>query len=163
MPPRRTISDFINSQLSLEVSNRCPLCGIFERTGNDFTNHHINHDPSVSEYWNLIRLCQSCHNDLTENRNDGVRERRVKLVKRQLFRNYYGPEAYKTLQLAYENNLVTATPINALELVRRGFLRMSQQNILTVGPATNISTFDTYAVTTEGRNLVEKLGLNLNN
>jgi hypothetical protein len=82
-------------------------------------------------------------------------------VKRDLFRRFYGPEAYKALQLAFEHGQVTATPITALELFKRGYLSMSAQNVLTVGPATNISTFDTYQITPAGREIVEKLGLKL--
>jgi 5-methylcytosine-specific restriction endonuclease McrA len=65
---RKPISDLVRSQLQAEVVNRCPLCGIFEKTGQEFTNHHINHDPSQSEYWNLIRICQSCHDDLSDHK-----------------------------------------------------------------------------------------------
>ena len=146
--------------LQSEVANCCPLCGNFEKTGQELTNHHINHDPSISEYWNLIRICQTCHDDLSDNRNDGVRERRVKLVKRKLFRDYFGPEAFKTLLLAYDNNEVTVTPINALELMAHDYLTISQKNVLTVGRATNISTFDTYRITNDGKVIVESLGLN---
>ncbi len=137
------------------------MCGNFEKTGKEFTNHHINHDPSISDYWNLIRLCQSCHDDLTNHRNDGTRERRVKQVKQKLFRDYYGPEAFKALILAYENKKVTATPINALELVadEYQYLKIYKKNVLTVGPATDISTFDTYEITAAGKEIVEKLGL----
>lgn len=159
MTTRKPISDLVNSMLQVEVGNRCPLCGVFERTGKEFTDHHIDHDSSHSEYWNLIRICRNCHDDLTKYKTDGVRLKRVKLVKRKLFRDYFGPEAYKALLLAYEHKLVTATPINALELVRRGYLQMHAENVLTVGPATNISTFDTYRITPEGREIVEKLGL----
>jgi len=159
MSKRSPISDRTKSMLQKEVVNRCPLCGNFERTGEELTNHHINHDPSQSFYWNLIRICETCHDDLTEHRHDGKRERRVKLIKRSVFRNYYGPEAYKALILAYENTEVTATPITALELVDDGYLSMSYQNVLTVGPATNVSTFDTYKITTDGKDIVEKFGI----
>jgi hypothetical protein len=100
-----------------------------------------------------------CHDDLTEHRNDGTRERRVKLVKRKLFRDYYGPEAYKALLIAYDNKKVTATPINALELVEDKYLKMSKKNVMTIGGATNLSTFDTYEITPAGIEIVEKLGL----
>ncbi len=160
---RAVIPDLISSMLQVEVGNRCPLCGVFERTGNEFTDHHINHDPSISEFWNLIQICQPCHDDLTKNKNDGTRLKRVRQIKLRLFRNYFGPEAYKALYLAYKNNLVTATPITALELVRRGYLKMYTENILTVGPATNVSTFDTYTITVPGKEIVEKLGIDIIN
>ncbi len=157
MTGRAPISDRTKSMLQREVVNSCPLCGNFERTGEEFTNHHINHDSSISDYWNLIRICQTCHDDLTANRNDGIRERKVKQVKRNLFRVYYGPEAYKTLIIAYENKKVTATPINALELIRDDYLKMHKKNVMTIGPATNISTFDTYEITANGKMIVEML------
>ncbi|PIR21048.1 MAG: hypothetical protein COV45_02650 [Deltaproteobacteria bacterium CG11_big_fil_rev_8_21_14_0_20_47_16] len=159
MVTRSAISDHVNSMLQREIGNICPLCGTFEKTGNDFTNHHINHDPSVSEYWNLIKICENCHADLTKHKADGVRLRRIKLVKKKLFRDHFGPEAYKTLKLAYENKLVTATPINAIELVEDGYLIIHTKNVLTAGPATNISTFDTYSITDIGRDIVEKLSI----
>lgn len=156
---RTPISDRVNSMLQVEITNRCPLCGAFERTGSELTNHHINHDSSVSEFWNLIRICQKCHDDLTHNKTDGTRLKRVQLVKRRLFRDYFGAEAYRALELAYQHGKVTATPITALDLVRRGYLKMYAENILTVGPATNISTFDTYQITDEGKDVVMKLGI----
>ena len=159
MGKRKEISDHINSMLVREVGNRCPLCGNFERTGNELTNHHINHDSSCSVYWNLIRICQICHADLTKHRNDGIRERRIRLVKRKLFRDYYGPEACKALVLAYDNKKVTATPITALELLQEEYVRISKKNVFTVGAATNISTFDTYEITAGGKEIVEQLGL----
>ena len=159
MAKRTAVSDLIASKLVREVVNTCPLCGNFERTGHEFTNHHINHDPSISEYWNLIRICQPCHDDLTKHKNDGTRERRVRLVKRKLFREYFGPEACKALVLAAKNGQITATPINALELLEEGYLSIHTRNVLTVGPATNISTFDTYSITEPGSKIVEKLGL----
>jgi len=156
---RKPISDYIYSFLSREVSNICPLCGRFEKTNEEFTNHHINHDPSISEYWNLIRVCQNCHDDLNKHRADGIREKRVKLVKLRLFRDYFGAEAYKVLKIAVRDGHVTTTPITAWELRWCGYLEMEHENVLTVGPATDISTFDTYRITDQGRELVEKLGI----
>jgi len=156
---RKPISDYVNSLLLKEVSNICPLCGRFERTNEEFTNHHINHDSSISEYWNLIRICRECHDDLTEFKTDGIREKRVKLVKLRLFRDYFGAEAYKTLKIAVRDDRVTATPINAWELEWCGYLKIERENILTIGPATNISTFNTYKITPLGHELVQKLGI----
>lgn len=82
---RAVVSDRIASLLIEEVSNICPLCGKFERTGEEMTNHHINHDPSISEYWNLMRICKTCHADLTKHKTDGTREKRVKLKKKENF------------------------------------------------------------------------------
>lgn len=47
---RATVPDLINSMLQVEIGNRCPLCGVFERAGKEFTNHHINNDSSISEF-----------------------------------------------------------------------------------------------------------------
>lgn len=45
--------------------------------------------------------------------------------------------------------------------MKRGYLRMDSENIFTVGPATNVSTFDTYAITIPGKEIVEKLGIDI--
>ena len=156
---RTTISDMVHSLLKAEVTNICPLCGKFERTSQEFTAHHINHDSSVSEFWNLIRICRECHDDLTENKQDGVREKRVKEVKKQLFRTHFGPDACNALVLAAENDKVTCSPVTALMLVRRVYVKMFRENILTVGPATNVSTFDIYEITPAGQVVVERLRL----
>ncbi len=156
---RTTISDNVKSFLQEEVANCCPLCGKFERTGAEMTNHHINHDPSISEYWNLIRVCKRCHKDLTKYRNDGERECRVKRVKRHLFRNYFGPEACNAIVLAATKGKITCSPVTALMIARRGYLRMFEENVFTVGPATNITSLDTYEITNEGKDIVDKLRL----
>ena len=39
------------------------------------------------------------------------------------------------------------------------YLKMYKKNVATFGPATTISTFDTYEITADGREIVEKLGL----
>ena len=156
---RQPISDQTNSLLIEEVSNCCPLCGKFEKTGKDFTRHHINHDTSKSEYWNLIRICQDCHNDLSKNKTAGTRERRVKLVKRSLFRKYFGPLSVCVLKNAGSNKygLVTIMPVATRELCERGFLILNQANVYTVGPSTCGPTLSVYKITEEGKKILKEL------
>ncbi len=152
---RKPVPDSVESLLREEVSNRCPLCGDFEKTGEDLTNHHINHDSSLSEYWNLIRICTTCHKEHTKYKTDGVRERRVGLVKRKLFRDHFDPAAVSGMKVAYDKGSVTAMPLLVRELCERGFMVMQQENVFTVGPATNTSTLDVYALTLEGKLVFE--------
>lgn len=154
---RRAVSDRTRSLLKEEVSNVCPLCGRFERTGDEFTAHHINHDPGVSEYWNLVLLCSDCHDDLSKHRTDGTRGRRVRLVKRRLFRSYFGPTAVNAMRLAWENSVVVASPVDAVDLCVWGFMRIKRRNVMSVGPVTGVSTFDAYELTPEGRTVWERV------
>ena len=154
---RKVVNDFVKSLLKEEVSNVCPLCGNFEKTGSELTNHHINHDPSKSVYWNLIRICAACHEDLTKYKTDGTREKRVKFVKQRLFRNFFGPAAVSALKLAYEKEGVTVSPATVKELCDWNFIKVVHPNVLTVGPATNVATLSTYALTESGKEMKENL------
>ena len=82
MSKRKVISDYIESLLKSEIVNRCPICGKLEGTLDNFTNHHINFNSSISEYWNLIRLCWECHEEINKYKEDGKRLRKIKLILR---------------------------------------------------------------------------------
>lgn len=154
---RQPVSDRVNSLLVEEVSNICPICGQFEKTGKKFTNHHINHDPGISEYWNLIKICQSCHNDFEKNKNDGGRDRRIHLVKRRLFRDYFGPIAVNAMKVAKQEGTVTAMPYTVHDLCQRNFMSSEQQNVFSVGPSTLSSAFDVFVLTNEGDDILREI------
>ena len=157
-PKRSTISDHIESVLKAEIINRCPVCGKFEGTLDKFTNHHINHDPSISEYWNLIRICKKCHEDINKHKDDAKRDRKIKQIKKDLFRNLIGPASYEVLLLAYEYNKTSSLPCLASSLLKLGLVAIAQKNPYTVGTAKH-PTISIYKITKKGRKLVERLAL----
>lgn len=143
----------------MEIINRCPIRGEFETPDNLFTNHHINHNPRISEYWNLIRICQSCHAELTSFKEDKSREKRVYEIKRDLFRNFVGSASYEILLMAYKYQITSSLLALANPLVRLGYLKVHQENICSFGNVKHW-TFNDYIITPTGKEIVEKLKLN---
>jgi len=158
MKKRQTISDYIKSILKAEILNRCPLCGIFELTEKPFTDHHINNDSSLSEYYNLIRICRVCHDDLTEHKEDSKRTRKVKQVKKDLFRNLIGSASYEVLLLASHHDITSTLPSLASTLLKLDLVSVKQENPFKVGLA-NHPTITDYAITDKGKKLVINLNL----
>ena len=158
MGKRNAISDYVNSLLRAETVNRCPLCGQFEGTTDKFDNHHINHDPSVSEYWNLIRLCRPCHEELTKFRQDGTRERRVRQVKKDLFRHLVGDASFQVLIMANGYGVSSTLPSLAMSLLRLDLVRVKHSNPMTVGTAKH-STIVDLEITDAGREIIRQLNI----
>ena len=158
MNQRENISDFIKSLLISEIVNRCPMCGVFEGTRETFTNHHIDHNSSNSYYWNLIRICKVCHKDINTNKGDGKRDRKLKLIKRDLFRRYVGPASLEVLLLAYKHDVTSSLPCLANPLIRLNLIRIELENTFTTGTAKHFTLSD-YKITKEGKELVDKLRL----
>lgn len=161
MGRRKGISDYVNSLLLAETINRCPLCGRFEGTTDKFDSHHINHDPSVSKYWNLIRLCRPCHDDLTKFRQDGARERRVRQVKKDLFRHLVGDASFQVLIMANEYGVTSTLPSLAMSLLRLELVRVKRSNPMTVGVAKH-STIVDVEIVDAGREIIEQLKIETN-
>lgn len=158
MTKRNTISDYVRSLLKSETVNRCPLCGSFEGTTEEFDNHHINHDSSVSEYWNLIRLCRACHDDLTKYKQDGTRERRVRQVKKDLFRSFVGDASYQALIMANAYGTTSTLPSLGMSLLRLELVCVKNRNPLTVGVAPHPTITD-FEITDNGRELIKQLNI----
>ena len=158
MSDRRVISDYVNSLLLEEVTNRCPLCGKFEGTLDRFTNHHINHDSSKYEYWNLIRICKPCHAKIEKYKNDGRRDRKLWKVKRALFRNLIGSAAYDTLMMAHQFDVTSTLPGLARTLLKMELVSLEQANSMKVGVG-NHPTISAFRISQKGKDLVEKLNL----
>jgi len=158
MGNRSAISDYVNSLLMAETVNRCPLCGQFEGTTEKFDNHHINHDHFVSEYWNLIRLCRACHDELTKYRQDGTRERRVRQVKKDLFRHLIGDSSYQVLIMANGYGVTSTLPSLAISLLRLGFVEVKHSNPMTVGTAKHSTIID-LGITDAGREIIRQLNI----
>lgn len=159
---RKGISDDVNSMLQEEVVYVCPLrlsddCERFESLAKPFTNHHINGDSSVSEYWNLIKICEPCHKEIeTKHRNNDAIQRRIKLKKRNLALQYFSPIAINVLRLAYKHGATSAMPAMALKLLEKGYLKVLNKNTFTVGMAKHVTLQD-YEITDRGRELIDKL------
>jgi len=158
MKKRQIISDYVESILKAEILNRCPLCGRFELTEKPFTNHHINHDSSISEYFNLIRICVNCHNDLTNHKEDTKRTRKVRQVKKDLFRNLIGSASYEVLLLAFHYDVTSSLPCLAQQLLKLDLIAIKQDNPFKVGLA-NHPTITDYTITEMGTKLVNDLNL----
>ena len=156
MKKRRVISDYVNSFLLAETVNRCPLCGRFEGTVDTFTNHHINHDSSVSEYWNLIRICRTCHGDLTKNRQDGKRERKVRQIKKDLFRRLVGDGSYQVLIMANKYGITGTLPSLGMSLLQLELVTIKYSNPLSVGSAKHPTITD-FEITPKGREFIDQL------
>lgn len=157
MPERKEISDYIKSLLAAEICNRCPICGDFEKTVDTFTSHHINHDNSISEYWNLIRICEQCHKEINS-RQDGKRDRKIKQIKKYLFRSLIGTASYEVLLLAKRFKVTSTLPCLAASLLKLDFISIVQGNSMTVGVA-NHPTIGAYALTKRGKEIIEQLEL----
>ena len=161
MGNRKTISDDICSMLKEEVVYVCPLglsdnCIKFERIEKPFTNHHIDGDSSNSEYWNLIRICEPCHKNIGDRKEDGDLQRKIKLKKKNISLNYFGPLAIDVLKMAYQYNGTSAMPAMVIRLLEKEYLKISNSNIMSVGSLRHV-TFQDYDITEKGKKLIENL------
>lgn len=158
---RQPISDEVVGALKEEVVYVCPLglsdaCDGFEKIETPFTNHHIDLDPSHSDYWNLIRICEPCHKEHNRRGQDGDLQRKIKLRKKNLALQYFGPLAVNVLRMAYKYGTTSAMPSMVMRLIEKGYLRVHNQNPFTVGTANHVTLQD-YAITDNGRKLIENL------
>jgi hypothetical protein len=161
MPERRAISDEVTGMLIEEVVYVCPLglaqdCDRFEKIERPFTNHHIDLNPQNSDYWNLIRICEQCHKAHNARGQDGDLHRKIKLRKKNLALQYFGPIAVSVLRMAYQYPSTSAMPAMVLKLLERGYLEISNPNTFSAG-ACDHATMQDYRITQKGRDLIEKL------
>jgi len=157
MPTRKPISDYIESLLLAEICNRCPVCGFFEKTTENFTNHHINHDSTISEYWNLIRICKTCHEEINKNKEDGIRDRKIKQIKKDLFRKLVGTASYEVLLLANGSRTTTSLPCLANPLIKLSLIKETGSGIHCC--RSSHPTIMGYKITEKGKELIQKLNL----
>jgi len=158
MSQRKIISDYIESLLKAEIINRCPLCGRFEGTSDKFTNHHINFDNSISEYWNLIRICRKCHDDITKNKEDGKRLRKIKQIKKDLFRRFIGDASFQVLLMANHHKVTSTLPCLAMSLLKLELVQINYNNPLTVGSAKHPTITD-LKITSKGKEFIKELNI----
>ena len=160
---RAPISNLIQSLLEDEISRRCPKCGKFEDDiDSHFDNHHINGDASISEYWNLIRLCRPCHDICEENKDKIDYVRRIKRLKKHLFRQYIGPAAYDVLLHAHEKGPTLMFPCVVRTLIQLGLVDMLQKGPMNVGMAVK-PNFNVYKITDLGAKWSTELDLSWSN
>lgn len=158
MKNRKVVSSYTQSLLKAEIVNRCPLCGAFEETPNAFTNHHIDSDASVSEYWNLIRICWPCHERINEEAEDGTKQRKIKQLKKDLFRKLVGDASYQVLLMAKKHTVTSTLPCLAITLLKLSLVCVESSNPMTIGTAPHATIVD-LRITKQGREFVEQLGM----
>ena len=147
--------------LKEEVVYVCPLglsrnCERFEKIETPFTNHHIDLDSANSEYWNLIRICKPCHEEHNRRGQDGDLQRKIKLRKRNLALQYFGPLAVSVLRMSHIYKSTSAMPAMVLKLLEKGYLEIANQNTFSAG-ACEHATMQDYKITHKGRDLVKNL------
>lgn len=155
---RKNISDYIDSLLKAEICNRCPICGKFGGFKKIFTNHHIDYNSSNSRYWNLICICQSCHDEINERKQDGHLERKIKQIKKDIFRRLIGSASYEVLLMASKHKIISTLPCLANILLKMSIVKVVQENPMTVGMADH-PTISDYSITNKGRDIVDNLKL----
>lgn len=159
MRDRKPISDWVASLLKDEISGRCPKCGKYEGDSEAFTDHHINGKSSISEYWNLIRLCPVCHQKCEDHKGDAKYVREIKRLKARLFRNFLGHTTYDLLLRTFEKGSVTTFPFLTRTLIDLGLGRITQENPMSIGSAQDRPTFSVYSLTLQGRKWATELNL----
>ena len=159
MNKRKIISDYIESLLKSEIVNRCPICGKLEGTSDNFTNHHINFDNSISEYWNLIRICWKCHDKINKHKEDGKKLRKIKQIKKNLFRRFIGDASYQVLLMANHYKITSTLPCLAMSLLNLDLVKINKKNPLTVGTA-NHPTITDFSITQKGKEFIKQLNIN---
>ncbi|KKW39614.1 MAG: hypothetical protein UY85_C0001G0013 [Candidatus Peribacteria bacterium GW2011_GWB1_54_5] len=154
------VSNWVESLLRQEIKGVCPKCGKYESDqSGSFTNHHINGVPSISEYWNLIRLCRGCHDKCENHRGEARYERDIKRMKANLFRDFLGHTTYDLLLRAYEKESVLTFPYIARTLLQLGLGTLTQENPGTFGAAQDKPTFSVYSLTEQGKKWAGELNL----
>ncbi|MGD0623942.1 MAG: HNH endonuclease signature motif containing protein [Thermodesulfobacteriota bacterium] len=161
MKKRQTISDYAESLLKAEIVNRCPICGSFEETMDTFTNHHIDGDPSVSDYWNLIRICSPCHERINKEKEDGKKLRKIKQIKKDLFRKLIGDASYQVLLMANKHKITSTLPCLSVTLLNLGLIEVENPNPFTVGTANHATIMD-FRITEQGKVFIERLNMSEN-
>jgi hypothetical protein len=161
MTKRKTISDEIVGMLKEQVVHVCPLglsssCERFEKIERPFTNHHIDLNPANSEYWNLIRICEPCHEAHNQRTQDGDLQRKIKFRKKALALQYLGPLAVSVLRMAHQHEATSAMPAMVLKLLEKGYVEISNHNTFSAGSCAH-ATMQDYKITQRGKELIEKL------
>lgn len=162
---RNVVSDEVESMLKEEVVFMCPLalskkCEKIESVNpkKGFTNHHIDGNPGNSKYWNLIRICEQCRRIESTRPTDEALRRQIKLKKKNLAVQYFGPITVNVLRLAAKYGVTCAMPGMAIKLLEQGFVRVNngKSNPFTVGVAKHVTLQD-YQITDLGTELVVNL------
>lgn len=119
----------------------------------------IYYDSSVSEYWNVIRICKKCHDDINNHKGDGKRLRKIKQIKKDLFRKLIGDASYQVLLMANYYKETSTLPCLAMSLLKLELVKISSNNPLHVGGASHPTITD-FAITPKGKEFIEQLNIN---
>ena len=159
-PKREQVAGWIKAVLRDEIMHRCPKCFNFdEHSDEHFQDHHINGDCSISKYWNLIRLCKSCHSECNTQMNKTKLADDIKRLKKILFRQFIGPASYDLLLQMYEHESVLALPYTARTLLDLKLAEVEQENPGSFGSAKAKPTFTVYRLTEQGKEWARELNL----
>jgi hypothetical protein len=144
--------------LFLETDGACAYCG--HKDTRALTIHHmIQAVPKIEDYDNKIVLCHNCHQ--CHHQGKGPTSDELEEIKRRLIIKTLTPLGVNALKYAYRRSRVSAAPFLVNHLIEYGYLMekemMSDWSEDASAPSVVITAL--YAITAEGRTLLEKWGL----
>ena len=144
--------------LFLETDGACAYCG--HKDTRALTIHHmIQAVPKIEDYDNKIVLCHNCHQ--CHHQGKGPTAGELEDIKRRLIIKTLTPLGVNALKYAYRRTRVSAAPFLVNHLIEYGYLiekeMMSDWSEDTSAPSVVITAL--YAITSEGRALLDKWGL----
>jgi hypothetical protein len=144
--------------LFLETDGACAYCG--HKDTRALTIHHmIQAVPKIEDYDNKIVLCHNCHQ--CHHQGKGPTSDELEEIKRRLIIKTLTPLGVSALKYAFRRSRVSAAPFLVNHLIEYGYLMekemMSDWSEDASAPSVVITAL--YAITAEGRTLLEKWGL----
>ena len=94
--------------------------------------------------------------DLTKNRQEGRRERKVRQIKKDLFRRLIGDASYQVLIMANKYGITGTLPSLGMSLLHLGLVTIKYSNPLSVGSAKHPTITD-FEITPKGREFIERI------
>src|SRR3989344_1981243 len=107
---------------------------------------------------NLILLCEPCHKKCEKNRGDQKYEKKIKRLKKNIFRHFIGPTSYDVLLHTIEKRSVLTFPYADRTLLQLNLVELMQENPMSVGMGAKPS-FSVYSITDQGKTWARELDL----
>lgn len=144
--------------LFVETDGACAYCG--HKDARALTIHHIiEASPKIEDYDNKIVLCYNCHQ--CHHQGKGPTSDEIKQIKRRLIMKTLTPLGLNALKYAYRRSAVSAAPFLVNHLVEYRYL--TEKEVVSDwsedASTPNVVISAVYAITTEGRALLDKWGL----
>lgn len=144
--------------LFLETDGACAYCG--HKDARALTIHHmVQAAPKIEDYDNKIVLCHNCHQ--CHHQAKGPTADELNEIKRRLIIKTLTRPGLNALKYAYRRSVVAAAPFLVNHLIEYGYLVekevVSDWSEDTNAP--NVIITATYAITPEGRALLDKWSL----